>query len=112
LGDFPDGAKGVKKQQMYLRALSEKVAMAEQKHMPLEKLVIEEANSDQRHLLSKKIIREAIEPQKGPLNLKSSFLDSRQMEEEMKDERLDALIKTKRPVQSVSVLLQDQRKRI
>jgi hypothetical protein len=34
------------------------------------------------------------------------------MEEEMKDERLDALIKTKRPVQSVSVLLQDQRKRI
>jgi len=29
------------------------------------------------------------------------------MEEEMKDERLDALIKTKRPVQLVGVLLQD-----
>jgi hypothetical protein len=29
------------------------------------------------------------------------------MEEEMKDEGLDALIKTKRPVQLVGVLLQD-----
>jgi hypothetical protein len=68
LGDFPDGAKEVKKEQMYLRAFSEKVATVEQRHMLLKKLVIEEANLDQRHLLSKKFIREAIEPQKGPLN--------------------------------------------
>jgi hypothetical protein len=33
--------------------------------------------------------------------MKSSFLDSRQIEEEKKDEGLDALIKTKEPVQSV-----------
>ncbi len=35
--------------------------------------------------------------------MKSSFLDSRQMEEEKKDEELDALIQTKKPVQSVGV---------
>jgi hypothetical protein len=37
-------------------------------HMPLKKLVIEEANLNQSHLLSKKFIRETIEPQKGLLN--------------------------------------------
>jgi len=35
--------------------------------------------------------------------MKSCFLDSRQMEEEKKDEGLDALIKTKKPVQSAGV---------
>jgi hypothetical protein len=34
------------------------------------------------------------------------------MEEEMKDEGVDVLIKTKRPLQSVGVLLQDQQKKI
>jgi hypothetical protein len=34
------------------------------------------------------------------------------MEEEMKDKGLDALIKTKRPLQSVNVLLQDYQKGI
>jgi hypothetical protein len=37
--------------------------------------------------------------------MKSYFLDSIQMEEEMKDEGLDALIKTKKPLQLVGVLL-------
>jgi hypothetical protein len=67
---------------------------------------------DQRHHLSRKFIKEIIEPQKGPFNLKSYFLDSRQLEEKMKDEGLDALIKTKRLEQLVSVLLQDQQKKI
>jgi hypothetical protein len=44
------------------------VAIVEQKHIPLKKLVPKEANLYQRHLLSKKFIKEAIEPQKGPLN--------------------------------------------
>ncbi len=43
---------------------------------------------------------------KDPL-MKSYFLDSRQMEEEMKGEGFDALIKTKRPLHLVGVLLQD-----
>jgi hypothetical protein len=55
LGDFPYGTKEVEKDQMYLKALSEKVSTTKQKHMPLKKLVIEEANLNQRHLLSKKI---------------------------------------------------------
>jgi hypothetical protein len=68
LGDFPNGAKEVKKEQMSLRAFSEKVATEERRHMPLKKLVTEKSNLDQRHLLSKKFIRKAIEPQKRPLN--------------------------------------------
>jgi hypothetical protein len=32
LVDFPEGAKEVKKEQMYLKAFSEKVARAEQRH--------------------------------------------------------------------------------
>jgi len=38
LVDFPDEAKEVKKEQMYLRAFSEKVAIAKQRHA-LEKKV-------------------------------------------------------------------------
>lgn len=74
--------------------------------MHLKKLVIEEIDLDHKHLLLKKIIREAIESQQGPPDLKSSFLDLGQMEEEMKDERFDALIGTKRLVQLMCVLLQ------
>ncbi len=51
----------MKKEQMYVRAFSEKVAI-ENKDMPLKKLVTKEANLNQRHLLSKKFIRKAIEP--------------------------------------------------
>jgi hypothetical protein len=47
---------------MCLRAFLEKVATTKQKHMPLKKLVIEEANLDQKHLFSKKFIRKTIEP--------------------------------------------------
>jgi hypothetical protein len=61
LVDFLNGAKEVKKEQMYVRAFSEKVAI-ENKDMPLKKLVTKEANLNQRHLLSKKFIRKAIEP--------------------------------------------------
>jgi hypothetical protein len=46
LGDFPNGVKEVKKEQMYLKAFSENVATIEQKHMPLKKLVTNEANLD------------------------------------------------------------------
>jgi len=108
LGDFPNRAEEVKKEQMYPRAFSKKVAKAEQKCMHLKKLVTEEVDLDHRHLLSKKFIRKAIESQQGPLNLKSSSCYSGQM----KDEGFDALIRTKRPVQLVGVLLQDQQKRI
>jgi len=74
--------------------------------MHLKKLVIEEVDLDHKHLLLKNFIREAIESQQGPPNLKSSFLDLGQMEEEMKDEGFSALIRTKRPVQLMGVLLQ------
>lgn len=80
--------------------------------MHLKKLVIEEVDLDHKHLLLKNFIREAIESQQGPPNLKSSFLDLGQMEEEMKDEGFSALIRTKRPVQLMGVLLQGQQKRI
>jgi hypothetical protein len=53
---------------MYLKAFSKKVAIVEQRHMPLKKFVTKETNLYQKHLLSKKFIKEAIEPQKGPLN--------------------------------------------
>jgi hypothetical protein len=52
------------------------VAIVEQRHMPLKKLVTKEANLYQGHLLSKKFIKEATEPQKKPL-MNSSFLASR-----------------------------------
>jgi hypothetical protein len=41
LGDLSDGTKEMKKEQMYLKAFSEKVAIVKQRHMPLKKLVIE-----------------------------------------------------------------------
>jgi hypothetical protein len=53
LGDFPNGVKEVKKEQMYLRVFSKKVATSKQKHMPLKKLVTNEVNLNQRHRLSK-----------------------------------------------------------
>jgi hypothetical protein len=112
LGDFPNRTEEVKEEQMYPRAFSEKVAIAEQRYMHLKKLVTKEVDLDHRHLLSKKFIRKAIESQQGPPNLKSSFLDLGQMDEEMKDEGFDALIRTKKLVQLVGVLLQDQQKRI
>jgi hypothetical protein len=62
LDDFLDGVKEVKKEQMYLRVFSKKVATTKQKHMSLKKLVTDEANLDQRQLLSKQFIGEAIEP--------------------------------------------------
>ncbi len=60
MDDFLDGAKEVKKEQMYLMAFLEKVAIVKQRHMPLKK--IKETNLDQKHFLSKKFIKEVIEP--------------------------------------------------
>jgi hypothetical protein len=53
LGDFPNRAEEVKKEQMYPGAFLEKVATAEQRRMHLKKLVTEEVDLDHRHLLSK-----------------------------------------------------------
>jgi hypothetical protein len=51
LGDFPNRAEEVKKEQMYPRAFLEKVAIAKQRRIHLQTLVSEEVDLDHRHLL-------------------------------------------------------------
>jgi hypothetical protein len=61
LVDFPDGAKEVKKEQMYVRAFSKKVATTEQRHA-LEKVDDKRSELKSKASSLKEFIRKAIEP--------------------------------------------------